>query len=96
MSSALDSHFESLREALAEENPNALLADGFETCLVGLGRRCGQPTLAVYDYQAGVQLLILRDGMTHEEAEEYLEFNVVGAWMGEHTPLWLCRPSVCE
>jgi hypothetical protein len=27
--------------------------------------------------------------MSPEEAEEWMEFNVVGAWMGENTPIWV-------
>jgi hypothetical protein len=29
--------------------------------------------------------------MSYEEAEEYFEFNVSGAWMGPNTPLFLYR-----
>ena len=74
---------------LGDENPVALTADGFDEALVGLARRPGQPTLAVYDFNKAVDLLQSRDGMTASEAEEYLEFNTVGAWMGPNTPLWL-------
>jgi hypothetical protein len=28
-------------------------------------------------------------GMSYEDAVEWMEFNVVGAWMGEHTPAWI-------
>lgn len=78
---------------LTDENPEALLADGFESALIGLARRCGQPTLATYDYDLGVRVLIQRDGMTYEEAVEWMEFNVVGAWVGPNTPIWLVRPE---
>lgn len=80
-----------IREMLAEDNPEALLADGFDDALVGIARRCGQPTLAVYDYGLGIKVLMDRDGMSYEEAVEWMEFNVVGAWFGEHTPIWLDR-----
>ena len=80
-----------IRERLAEEFPETLLADGFDAALVGVARRCGQPTLAVYDYELGLQVLMERDGMTREEAIEYMEFNVVGAWVGPGTPIWLER-----
>jgi hypothetical protein len=30
-----------------------------------------------------------RDGMTEEEAFEYLEFNTLGAWVGEETPMFV-------
>jgi hypothetical protein len=79
-----------LRERLAEIDEEILMADGFDEALVGYAQRCGQPALAVYDRNKCVDLLVQRDGMTHEEAEEYFEFNVVGAWVGDRTPLFLC------
>lgn len=30
-----------------------------------------------------------RDGMTHEDAMEFYEFNIVGAWMGNGTPIFM-------
>lgn len=73
-------------ERLAEENPEALLLDGFEDAFVGIARRCGQPSLAVYDRRACLSVL-RRRGITAEEAEEYFEYNTAGCWMGEHTPV---------
>jgi hypothetical protein len=58
-----------------------------------MARRCGQPTLAVYDYDLAVKKLIERDGMSYDEAVEWMEFNVVGAWVGPNTPVWLCGGS---
>jgi len=83
--------FEEIQDKLVEENPEALYADGFEGALVGFARRCGQPTLAAYDYGKAVEILQTRDGMTEEEAVEYLEFNTLGAWVGVNTPIWICR-----
>lgn len=34
--------------------------------------------------------------MTHEEALEYFNFNVVGGWVGEETPLFLESMSLIE
>ena len=31
----------------------------------------------------------MKEGMTDEEAVEYFEYNVVGSWMGEGTPIFL-------
>jgi hypothetical protein len=31
----------------------------------------------------------VNDGMTEEEAEEYFNFNQLGAWIGENTPCFL-------
>jgi hypothetical protein len=74
-------------DRLAEENPDALLADGFEEALVGVCRRFGQNPLAAYDYDKCIEIL-MRD-MSYEEAVEYFEFNVIGAYVGENTPVFL-------
>ena len=66
-----------------------LLADGLEGAFLGIGRRCGQPDLAIYSIPKAIRILVTRDGMSEDEAREYLEFNSIGAWMGTHTPVWV-------
>lgn len=78
------------RAWIAEIDPQALFADGFEGALVGVAERCGQPSLAVYDADRCIGILE-RQGMTRDEAAEFFSFNVSGAWHGEHTPLFLWR-----
>lgn len=65
-----------------------LLADGFEDALIGVGRQFNQE-LSVYDYNKCVEILRERDGMTYDEAFEYMEYNVVGAWVGKATPVFV-------
>lgn len=78
------------RTWMALVNEDALMADGFEDAFVGFAERCSQPLLAVYDYEKCIEIL-MAGGMDHGEAEEYFEFNVTGAWVGENTPLFLTR-----
>lgn len=83
-----------IRDLIADENPEALFADGFDDALVGPLRRCGQPTLAAYSYRKAIEVLtspgsMFEEGLSYEEAVEWMEFNVVGAWMGENTPAWI-------
>ena len=66
----------------------ALLADGFEEALVGFGFHFNA-AVAVYDYHRCLAVLQQRDGMSPDEAQEFFEFNVVGAWMGPHTPVFM-------
>ena len=66
-----------------------LFADGLDAAFVGVARRCGQPDLAVYSIPLAIRVLVQRDGMSEEEAREYLEFNSIGAWVGEETPIWM-------
>ena len=37
-----------------------------------------------------------RDGMRPEEAREFFEYNVTGAWVGEETPIFLERMTMDE
>lgn len=78
---------------LSEFNEEALLADGYEAAFLGLGQRCGQPNIAVYDSAKCIKVLMERDGMDYTEAVEFFEFNTLNAWAGEGTPIFLHRPD---
>ena len=41
----------------------------------------------VYDAEVIRETLMKRDGMNPEDAREYIEFNIEGAYVGEHTPV---------
>jgi hypothetical protein len=80
-----------LVEAMLEgSNSDALFLDGHDDAIIGVAERCGQPDLVVYDRDEIVKGLVKHD-MTESEAEEFLEFNIAGAWCGEHTPLIMHR-----
>ena len=66
----------------------ALYADGFEDAIIGVGRQFNMDVV-VYDEDKCLEILVLRDQMTPEEAEEFFEFNVVGAYVGDHTPIYV-------
>jgi len=72
-----------------------LAADGFAEAFIGVGYRCGQTEVAVYSIPLAVDILV-REGMKPEEAMEYLEFNTLGAWVGDETPLWVSPMSMKE
>lgn len=75
------------------DDPDVLFADGFEGALVGYVERCGQPMIPAYDVGKCLEILQDRDGMTWEEAGEYFDVNVMGAWVGDRTPAWLTTLS---
>jgi hypothetical protein len=77
-----------IKEQLAEENTEALLADGFDEALIGILRRFGTPPVACYSYEKCIAIL-MEDGMSYEDAMEYFEFNTIGAWVGEGTPAFV-------
>jgi hypothetical protein len=65
----------------------ALLADGFEDAFIGFGRQFAN-YVAIYDYDKCIDILMKRDGMEYEDAVEFMEYNVVGAYVGPTTPVF--------
>lgn len=76
---------------LAELNPDALLADGLEAALIGYTVNTHHAHVAVYDIDKCIDVLVERDGMTPEGADEYLSFNTICAYAGENGPLYIKR-----
>ena len=76
-----------LNDYLNEIDKEILLMDGFDEAFIGTSQRINEPVLAVYSYDKLVDLLMTRDGMDDEEAMEFIEYNCVGAWRGERTPI---------
>jgi hypothetical protein len=64
--------------------------DGFDACVVGtanIWRDQITVTVLVYNADAMIETMMDRDGMTEEEAIEYFEFNIEGAYIGIDTPV---------
>ena len=70
--------------------------DGFDSAIIGVGERNNTDSMIVYDYDKMINVLVTRDSMTHEEAEEYLDFNVIGAWIGDTTPIIVTKKNIEE
>jgi hypothetical protein len=80
-----------VRENIAEINEELLIADGFDDAIIGVSEDGNH---VVYDSGKMVGILVERDGMTYEEAREFLEFNTFCAYVGEHTPQYVDRSVV--
>ena len=73
-----------------------LKAAGFDDAVIGIGQRCGQKDIIVYDAQKCIKILVERDGIEFEEAREFFEFNTLGAWVGETTPIFVWKRTMEE
>ena len=68
-----------------------LFADGFDEAIIGIAYVRGS-AVAVYDEEQVVEILASQ-GMSLDESREYFDFNVVGAYVGEQTPIFVRRLS---
>ena len=71
---------------ILEEN-ECLIAVGFNDALIGVYESL--ETVAVYDSEVCIKILVDRDGMDFDEAMQYFDFNVLGAFVGDKTPLFI-------
>jgi hypothetical protein len=78
-----------ISEYLEERGETAVLADGFDDALIGFSQRINEPLLAVYSLKKIVEMLMEGDDMSYEEALEYADFNILGAWVGPQTPIFV-------
>ena len=64
----------------------------FDAAILGVAERFGMNPVVCYDRSRCIDILA-RD-MPRDEAEEFFEFNTIGAWMGEGTPIFVdTRPA---
>jgi uncharacterized membrane protein YedE/YeeE len=80
-----------LREEIAKINSEAILCDGFDDAIIGIGERVNLGPVVAYDIEKIISILVNRDGMTDEEAWEFYYFNIVGGWYGEFTPIFISK-----
>lgn len=62
-----------------------LQADGFDDAIIGVEPLSGK---VIYDIDRMVQVLN-EEGLSTEEAIEYLDYNVLNAYVGEQTPIYI-------
>jgi hypothetical protein len=66
-----------------------LFLEGFDDAIIGQCSRINLGPVAAYNVEKILQIMIERDGMTYEDAYEYYEYNIRGAWMGENSPVFI-------
>jgi hypothetical protein len=62
--------------------------DGFNGAILYIGRRFSDEVV-VYDYDKCVEILVKRDKMDADDAVEWIEYNMIGAYLGEQTPIFV-------
>ena len=78
-----------IRKWLAEVDEELLCADGLDDAILGVCERAGSSNVVAYDAVKCVDILMDSNGWDWDEASEYFDFNVVGAYMGDRTPVFI-------
>lgn len=78
----------SLKEKILEYVPEdeLLFVDGFDDAIVGID---ASSLRIVYDIDQMMCVLTEQDKMDPDDAIEHLEYNILNAYVGEKTPIYL-------
>ncbi len=74
-----------MKNKLVKLDPELLFADGYDDCIIGMTFRADVPVVI---YSADRMIEKLAKDMSYEEAQEFFDFNIEGAYMGERTPVY--------
>ena len=68
------------------------VADGYDSAIIGYAYNpiC-RKNVVVYEVDKILKILFERDGMSLDDAEEFLNFNIVGSYVGEQTPIFVYK-----
>jgi len=61
-------------------------ADGFDDAIIGVEQNSGK---IIYDIDLMIDVLICIDDMSREDAIEHLNYNVINAYVGDQTPIYI-------
>lgn len=85
-----------IKEEIADINPEALFIDGFDgdkdglnEALIGFGSRCGMNDVAIYSVEKIIETLIIKYDMEEDDAQDWYDYNIEGAFLGENTPIFV-------
>ena len=87
---------EVIRKRIKELNPEALFMDGidgdkfvFDDAIVGIVSRCAMSHIIVYSESKVLDILMKKYEMTDLDAIEWFDYNMMGSYVGEGTPMFL-------
>ena len=67
--------------------------EDYADCIVGIVEDFEGPAKVCYDKNKILNRFV-KEGMSYSEAREYFDFNVIGAYLGKTTPVFITRYSV--
>ena len=79
-------------ELYGNHTENGLLfADGLDDAIIGI---CPDTLRVVYSRTKVIEIFIKDDFMTEDDAIEYFDYNVIGSWVGEDTPIYINQHTI--
>ena len=71
-----------------EDFEDTLFIDEFDAAFVGFGWQFNTGPISVYNQDLVMEIL-MEDGTSEEDALDHFNFNIIGGYVGERTPIFL-------
>jgi hypothetical protein len=68
---------------------SSAFADGFDEAIIGVEESTLQDVRVVYDLDKCIDILVQKQGIDEDLAEEHLHYNVLGNHIGDVTPIFI-------
>ena len=78
---------EQIENLLESVDVEIMLADGLDDAFLGITDET--TPRAVYSRRRIIEILMNRDKMEYDEATEYYEYNILGSYIGDQTPIYI-------
>ena len=73
----------------SEEDLVFLEPEYFDEAVIGVAQSQTGLFAVCYSEPKVLEILVEHDGMSQDEAMEYYQFNIMGAYVGENTPVFV-------
>jgi hypothetical protein len=70
------------RKRILDIDPDAILWDGMDEAIIGIT----DEGIPVYDIHQ-MEIILMQDGMDWETASDWIDFNILSAYLGDRTPI---------
>lgn len=77
------------RQKIAEIDGDILLVDDFDSAIVGIYTPPYEPTIAVYDKEKCINIIMEKYSLNYQLAKEYFDFNILRACVDSEFPLFI-------
>jgi hypothetical protein len=77
----------SIRDQYAEIDEDFVFFDDLDDAVIGYVSAVVGEDAILYDREKVIEIL-MRDDMSREAAEEYFSYNIIGAYVGDRTPMF--------
>lgn len=73
-------------EIISDLNPESVILLGLDEAIIGISNNFN----VIYDINK-IKSILKKDGLKVDEIDEFIEFNIINAYYGDYSPLFIYK-----